>query len=174
MRNHPAAPRHPERVVFSSSDDLSYAQIATAWFTLLADPRKATALLGVPALPTRIDSDVLAAMLETGADLKAMRTRLITPEVLESADLVVTLGRTFERLLLGTHAPVYREHWLIDVASAYARHPQVPSRARSLRDLIRSRVAMLVFSEGWVRADISRENARVTRPRWHNEASPAF
>ena len=37
--------------------------------------------------------------------------------------------------------------------------------ARKLRDTLRARVAMLVFSEGWGRPEISREEARVTPAR---------
>jgi hypothetical protein len=76
-----------------------------------------------------------------------------------------------------------REHWTIfharakpstktssnaeKTASRHGRAPQPDALAdaRTLRDLLRARVAMLVFSEGWGRPEMSREDARVTRAR---------
>ncbi|MEP6652011.1 MAG: hypothetical protein ABJA82_01550 [Myxococcales bacterium] len=172
-----AASRKPETVLFASPDDVGCAQIATAWFFLLADPRKATAALGAPRLPVRLDPHLVAAMREVGGDLAAVQARLLTPALLARADLVITMGDSFDRLLLKSEPPLYREHWLIEVGvqvQQRAGYPHHQRRAHSLRDLIRSRVAMLVFTEGWARADIPRDEARVTRPRWHSEASPAF
>ncbi|MBC8132929.1 MAG: arsenate reductase ArsC [Deltaproteobacteria bacterium] len=161
----------PELVVFASPDDIGSAQMATAWFSLLSDPLKARAVLGGGRVPVRIAAHVAAAMRENGVDLRTVETRLLTPALLTSADLVVTMGGSFDRGLLDIPAPIHREHWLVE---AEAPQHDGRGRSRSLRDLIRSRVAMLVFTEGWERAGISRADARVTRPRWHNEAFAAF
>ncbi|MEO5769648.1 MAG: arsenate reductase ArsC [Polyangia bacterium] len=173
-----AASRKPETVLFASPDDIGCAQIATAWFSLLADPRKATATLAAPRLPVRLDRHVVAAMHEVGGDLAAVKARSLTPALLAGADLVITMGDSFDRLLLKSDPPLYREHWLVNVGVGVGDvgmgEVDDKSRARSLRDLIRSRVAMLVFTEGWVRAGIPRDEARVTRPRWHSEAYPSF
>jgi len=71
-----------------------------------------------------------------------------------------------------------REHWTIPRrktagaskarsvrARATAETQDALLEARALRDALRARVAMLVFSEGWGRPEISREDARVTRAR---------
>ena len=164
-------PGPPELVVFAGINDLGCAQMAAAWFPMLAEARKARAVLAVPRAPTPLPPYLAAAMSEVGIDLKMIRTDPLTSDLLESADLVVTMGETFERGFLGTSAALHREHWMV---AAEPANTDGPGRARSLRDLIRSRVAMLVFTEGWGRADITREAARVTRPRWHAEPFAAF
>ena len=159
--------RGVELVVFAGLEELAGAYMAAAWFGMLAAPEKARAVLGARRIPVRIPAQVASAMEESEVDLKAVVTRPLTAALLESADLIVTLGGTFERGFLATAAPLHREHWMVESEPASGHGPD---RARSLRDLIRSRVAMLVFTEGWGRTDISREAARVTRPRWHGEA----
>jgi arsenate reductase (thioredoxin) len=157
----------PQLVVFACTDDVGGSQIAAAWFSALSDPFRARAVLvGVHGIP-RIPPDVVVALKEMGHDPKGVYARSLTPELLAAADLVVTMGDTFDRGILGTIPPVRREHWLIPDPVGTASL----ARARSLRDLIRSRVAMLVFTEGWGRADISRELASVTRTRWSSHAS---
>ena len=153
--------------MFAGLEELGGAYLAAAWFGMLAAPEKARAVLGARRMPVRIPAQVASAMEESEVDMKAVVTRPLTAALLESADLIVTLGGTFERGFLATSAPLHREHWMVESEPASGHGP---GRARSLRDLIRSRVAMLVFTEGWGRTDISREAARVTRPRWHGEA----
>lgn len=162
----------PQLIVFAGSDDVGRAQIAVAWFGLLADPTKARAVFALPSArgTARILPDVLAALRESGLDLTAMRPREMTSDLVAAADLIVTMGGTFARRLMGGAAPFRREHWLVPSAGGAGDR----DRARSLRDLIRSRVAMLVFSEGWGRADISRETARVTRTRRTSETFAAL
>ena len=162
---------NPEVVVFAGIDAIGCAQMGAAWFQMLADPKKARAVLAGPRPSIRLQPEIAAAMSECGADMKTVQMQALTPEMLESADLVVTMGGTFERGVLVKGAPLHREHWMVEPEPA---NTDEPGRIRSLRDLIRSRVAMLVFTEGWGRADISREAARVTRPRWHSEAFAAF
>jgi arsenate reductase len=161
-----------QTIVFACSDDIGRAQIACAWFGLLADPRKARAVLALPSARggPRILPDVLAALRESGLELTTIRARELTSHLVASADLIVTMGGTFARRLLGGAAPFRREHWLVPSAGDAGDR----DRARSLRDLIRSRVAMLVFSEGWGRADLSRETARVTRTRRTSETFAAL
>jgi arsenate reductase (thioredoxin) len=151
----------PELVVFVCTDDSGAAHIGTAWFQMLADPRKARTVLASPRGIARISPEIVTALQETGGNLQTVHARTMTVELLASADLVVTMGRSFHRGSLGAATPDRREHWLIPNLDGVTEL----DRARSLRDVIRSRVAMLVFTEGWGRADISREAARVTRPR---------
>lgn len=159
----------PQLIVFPCTDDVGRAQIAVAWFGLLADPGKARAVLASARGTPRILPDVLAALRESGLDLAAMATRDLTSELLTAADLVVTMGGTFARHMLAGAAPSRREHWLVPSPGGTGDH----DRVRFLRDLIRSRVAMLVFSEGWGRVDISRETARVIRSRRTSEVFAA-
>jgi arsenate reductase len=157
----------PELIVFVSAGDSGAAQIGTAWFQMLADPRKARAVLASARGIARMSPDVVTALAETGGRLETVYARTLTGDLLGSADLVITMGRSFDRASLGPATPDRREHWLIPSLDGTTEL----DRARSLRDVIRSRVAMLVFTEGWGRADISRDAARVTRPR---RASDSF
>ncbi|MES1157619.1 MAG: hypothetical protein ABUL67_00840 [Haliangium ochraceum] len=155
----------PEFVLFACSDDLGRGHVAAAWFAVLADSRRARAVVASPRGFLRIPPEVVEALEESGASLKSFQVRKPSPDLVNAADLVVTMGETFDRDFLGPIAPNRREHWMVPRPTA---GPSV-DRARSLRDLIRSRVAMLVFTEGWGRTDISKETARVTLPRRHSE-----
>lgn len=172
MVRHSAKVYGPELVVFAASmDDVGSAYMATAWFALLADSKKARAVLARSRPVVRIPPHVSTAMRETGVSAETVETQPLTPDLLISADLIVTMGSSFDRGLLAIRAPLYREHWLVE---AEAAQRDGAGRTRSLRDLIRSRVAMLVFTEGWERPGISRQDARVTRSRWHGEALASF
>jgi protein-tyrosine-phosphatase len=106
-------------------------------------------------------SEAIAALRESECDASAVVVRKPSAALFASADLVVTIGTTYRRDLLTATPQHRREHWLIPGRlGADARE-----HAHLARDLIRSRVAMLVCIQGWGRADLSRDTARVTRPR---------
>ncbi len=160
----------PQLVVFPCTDDVGRAQVAVAWFRLLADPVKARAVLATDLAAPRILADLPAVLKEKGLLLTSIHARQMTDDLIAAADRVVTMGGTFSRRLLGGAPPRRREHWLIPSAGAAGDR----DLARDLCELIRSRVAMLVFSEGWGRANSSRESARVTRSHRANDFHAAF
>lgn len=169
----------PELVVFAGLDEWGCAAMAAAWFPMLADPRKARAVVAGGSMSRTLEAQVSAALRESGADLRAVQTVPLTAALLRNADLVVTMDESFARGLLMTRGheiqvPVHREHWMVapeSVAFTDTDVSDAQTQTRGLRDLVRSRVAMLVFTEGWSRADLSREMARVTRSRPHSAAT---
>lgn len=152
---------HRHSVVFTSGGDAADAWMATALFAMLADRGRAQAVLAASLPNARVLSEATAVLHESDVDAGAVVVRKPSVALFASADLVVTLGTTYRRELLKATPQHRREHWLIP--SSLGRDAQ--ERARLARDLIRSRVAMLVNIEGWGRADLSRDSARVTRPR---------
>jgi protein-tyrosine-phosphatase len=136
--------------------------MAALWFATLADPAKARAACGSSSATVRPEPEVATVVKEVGLAMTAVRPRALTRQLLASADLVVTIGRSADRSEVEIPGVTRRrEHWLIPELGGSDRM----DRAREVRDLLRSRIAMLVFMEGWGRLDISREAARVTRPR---------
>jgi arsenate reductase len=86
-----------------------------------------------------VHPEVVAAMLEVGIDLSAVKPRLLTPELARDADLLVTMG-------CGGECPVVpglrRDDWPLTDPKGLP-----PERVRAIRDEIRARVAALVAAE---------------------------
>jgi protein-tyrosine-phosphatase len=80
-------------VVFVSLTGGGRAQIGAALLARRAGPRVSVHSAGSQAL-TEIDPNVRAAMEEVGIDLRQAFTKPLTPEVLDGADIVVTMGRS--------------------------------------------------------------------------------
>ena len=142
----------PRLVLFVGTPSSSPAPVAALWFGALAAAGKATTVLACQGdAPVQWSPELLAALTENGLDPRRLAARMATPELLAAADLVVTLSssRRHTKLAAGTRR---REHWTI-----------TESDARKLRDTLRARVAMLVFSEGWGRPeDLARSRAADT------------
>jgi len=181
----------PRLVLFVGTPADGYAAVAALWFAALAAESKATVVLACADDAPPLASEMAMALAENGIDTRRVIPRTLTPELLAAGDLVVTLssGRQARAKLPPTTRR--REHWTIsDPAQASARARAQADRklagagkpasartrattlkrdalqdARALRDALRARVAMLVFSEGWGRPEISREDARVTRAK---------
>jgi protein-tyrosine-phosphatase len=137
---------------------------------MLADSERARPVLAAGMRHAQIGNDAIAAVREAGCAPSDVVMREASASLFASADLVVTMGSSYRRELLATTPPHRREHWLIpEVLGA-----DTLERTRLARDLIRSRVAMLVFMEGWGRTDLSREAARATRPRRTEEMQAAL
>jgi len=152
---------HRHTIVFTSGADAADGWMATALFAMLADRERAQPVLAADVANTRLLSEAVAALRESECDASAVVVRKPSVALFATADLVVTIGTTYRRDLLAATPQHRREHWLIPGPLG----ADMSDRARVSRDLIRSRVAMLVCIEGWGRADLSRDTARVTLPR---------
>jgi protein-tyrosine-phosphatase len=182
---HVAELHRPRLVLFVGTPASSQAAVAALWFGALAAESKATIVLACADGAPPLSPEMVVALAESGLDARRLIARTLTPELLAAADLVVTLssGRQARPKLPQTTRR--REHWTVPAdrsrsrrkprAGTEAGKPARRSRAalsqaalaaaRGLRDTLRARVAMLVFSEGWGRPEISREDARVTRAK---------
>jgi arsenate reductase len=130
-------------VVFACATDAGRAQMAAAFFNLLADPTRATALSAGVEPAERVHPEVVAAMKEVGVDLSAARPTLLTTELMRGASLLVTMG-------CGDDCPyvlgLRTEDWPMGDPG---RQPL--ERVREMRDDVGLMVAQLVSTCGWVR-----------------------
>lgn len=110
--------------------------MAAAFFNAAADPSRARAVSAGTQPAGRVHPEVLAAMREAGVDLSSARPRLLTPDLLASASLLVTMG-------CGDACPFVPglrvEDWELDDPGG-----EPPERVREIRDEIRARVERLV------------------------------
>lgn len=184
MKNDKNEVDRPRLVLFVGTPTASYAPVAALWFGALAADSKAKIVLAYAdnAL-AMLSPEMVVALSENGLDPRRLIARSLTPELLDAADLVVTLSSGRQSRMKVAATARRREHWTIPDTTAKpspkagkagkagktaaARAPKRDglADARALRDALRARVAMLVFSEGWGRREISREDARVTRVR---------
>lgn len=131
-------------VLFACVHNAGRSQMARAWFDLLADPARATAVSAGTAPGERVHPEVLEAMREVGVDLAGVAPRKLTDALASQAVLLVTMG-------CGEQCPVVpglaREDWPFDDPKG-----QPIERVRTIRDAIRERVQALIDREGWGRA----------------------
>src|ERR1700749_4443876 len=80
-----------ERVLFVCTHNAGRSQIAQALFERAADGRYRVAAAGT-APADRVHPEVIEVMRELGIDLADRRPRLLTRELAEHADVVVTMG----------------------------------------------------------------------------------
>lgn len=129
--------------MFACAHDAGRAQMAAAFFNLLADPVRATAFSAGVDPAERVHPEVVAAMKEVGVDLSGARPRLLTAEMMRGASLVVTMG-------CGEDCPyvlgLRMEEWPIADPDG-----QPLERVREMRDDVGLMVAHLVSTRRWVR-----------------------
>jgi len=150
----------PERIVFVGP--APFAPMAALCFKALALPTRATVVFATRGAKPRASAVLTDMMREVGGIEWRPLLRELDVNLIEAADLVVTIGhagRPRGPRLPG--APWRHEHW-----SLAPRTSDTPAaaQARQLRDSLRARVAMLIFMEGWGRPEISRETERRARP----------
>jgi arsenate reductase len=136
-------PTSADTVVFACAHDSGRAQMAAAFFNLLADPARASAFSAGVEPAERLHPEVVAAMKEVGVDLSAARPTLLTAEMMRGASLVVTMGCGEEcPYVLGLRM----EDWPIGDPVG-----QPLERVRQMRDDLGLMVAHLVSIRRWVR-----------------------
>jgi len=112
--------------------------MAAAFFNPLADPSKAQAVSAGTQPADRVHPEVAEAMREVGIDLSGAKPQRLTPELVQGADLLITMG-------CGDECPyvpeLIRDDWpLPDPKGKDA------NAVRKIRDDIRARVSTLVES----------------------------
>ena len=128
-------------VLFACIQNAGRSQIAAAFFEQMANPALARALSAGTRPAARVHPEVVETMREVGIDLAGAQPALLTPELAEGAQWLVTLGCGDECPLV---PGVRREDWpLADPAG------QSAERVREIRDEIRERVWKLIAREGW-------------------------
>ena len=167
MRGRPSC---GERVLFACATDAGRAQMAAAFFNLLADPTRATAFSAGVEPAERVHPEVVAAMKEVGVDLSAARPTLLTTELMRGASLLVTMG-------CGDDCPyvlgLRTEDWPMGDPGG-----QPLERVREMRDDVGLMVAQLVSTCGWVRrpqssprVSLRADGRRGPPPGWRRDGS---
>lgn len=128
-------------VIFACVHNAGRSQMAAAWFNALADRNRARALSAGTEPAARVHPEVEAAMREVGIELAGIQPRLLTPELVADASLLVTMG-------CGETCPVVpgltREDWPLEDPKG-----KPIERVRAIRDDVRARVTTLLAREGW-------------------------
>jgi len=132
-----------EQVVFACMDNGGGSQMAAAFFNLMADPGRATALSAGTRPGDRVPVEVITAMKEVGVDLSRHRPRLLTGDLVHRASLLVTMGTGVEcPYVVGLPT----KSWSLDDPAG-----QPLSEVRAIRDAVGRLVAQLVSARGWAR-----------------------
>lgn len=133
-----------EIVIFVCVHNAGRSQMSAAFFNLLADPAKASAISAGTAPGERVHPEVIAAMREVGVDLSDRKPQQLTPDLAKGAAWLVTMG-------CGDECPyvpgLKRDDWPLPDPKG-----QPVERVQAIRDEIRELVARFVDERGWRRA----------------------
>lgn len=127
-----------KKVVFACVHNAGRSQMAAAFFNQLADPKDAQAVSAGTQPAEQLHPVVVEAMLEAGIDLRQARPQRLTTELVQGAQLLITMG-------CGDQCPyvpgMQREDWPL-------RDPKgLPiEEVRTIRDEVRERVQQLLRS----------------------------
>ena len=124
-----------KKVLFVCVHNAGRSQIAEVFFNKLA-AGKATAFSAGMSAASSINPKVMKVMQEIGIDLSRQKPKQLTPELVEEADLVVSMGCGMENICPA--AFVETEDWDLEDPS---EKPQ--EKAREIRDQIKARVTEL-------------------------------
>lgn len=131
----------PARVIFACIHNAGRSQMAAAYFNLLANPAKASAISAGTEPGPRAHPEVVAAMGELGVDLSQAKPQKLTDEMARGADLLVTMG-------CGEQCPavtgIRRDDWPLEDPKG-----KPIERVREIRDEVRGRIERLLEKEGW-------------------------
>jgi arsenate reductase len=136
----------PQKILFLCTANSARSQMAEGFARALAGDRWEVHSAGTA--PAGLNPMAVKAMAEVGIDISGHTSKGLDPEVLKSADMVVTLcGDAAESCPL-TPPEVRRMHWpLPDPARATGTGEEIMAAFRSVRDDIKKRVRTLLEDE---------------------------
>ena len=131
------------KILFLCTGNSCRSQMAEGWANHLGRDRVEAMSAGIEAHGK--NPRAIAVMREAGVDISRQESTRVTPEMLASADLVVTVcGHADE------HCPVLppgvrKKHWpLEDPAKATGTEDEIMKKFRATRDEVRRRVDDLI------------------------------
>jgi arsenate reductase (thioredoxin) len=135
--------KHKVKVLFLCTGNSCRSQMAEGWANHLGSEWLEATSAGIEAHGK--NPRAIAVMREAGVDISRQESTRVTPEMLEQADLVVTVcGHADE------HCPVLppgvqKKHWpLEDPAKASGTEEQIMAKFRATRDEVKNRVERLI------------------------------
>ncbi len=146
------------RILFLCTGNSCRSQMAEGWANHLGGEWLEATSAGIEAHGK--NPRAIAVMREAGVDISYQESTCVTPEMLASADLVVTVcGHADE------HCPVLppgvqKKHWpLEDPARASGTEEQIMTKFRATRDEIRHRVEGMIGGLKMMARSDSKEQA---------------
>jgi protein-tyrosine-phosphatase len=125
-----------KKVLFVCVHNAGRSQIAEAFFNYYASG-KATAISAGTQPASHVDRTVMEAMKELGIDISSNRSKLLTPEMIEDVDKIVTLGCGVEGVCPATFVP--SEDWHLEDPEG-----KPIEKVREIRDEIEAKVKTLI------------------------------
>jgi len=123
-------------VLFVCVHNSGRSQMAEAFFNRLAGKKGVASSAGTqPA--AQINPTVVRVMSEAGVDISRNKPKMLTPEMMENAERVITMGCSAEKVCPAVFVPM--EDWQIDDPES-----KPVEKVREIRDTIRNKVAELV------------------------------
>ena len=128
-------------VLFACVHNAGRSQMAAAWLAAMADPEKVNVLSAGTRPGTGVHPEVVEVMREVGIDLAGVTPQLLTNELAQQAQLLVTLG-------CGEECPfvpgLERLDWPVPDPKG-----QPIDEVRRIRDVLKTEVEALVAARGW-------------------------
>ncbi len=134
-------------VIFACVHSAGRSQMAAALFNALADQARVRGIAAGTQPGPHVHPEVVTVMREVGIDLSAARPRLLTPELAQTAALLVTMG-------CGETCPVVPGLRRLDWQLADPKG-QPLAVVRQIRDDVAARVSELVHANAWASPDYS-------------------
>lgn len=125
-----------KNVLFVCVHNSGRSQMAEAFFNHLAGG-KADALSAGTHPASHANPIVVEAMRELGIDISRQRPKLLTAEMLDNADRIITMGCGVEKACPAAFVPV--EDWQLEDPEG-----QSMEKVRAIRDEIRDKVMGLI------------------------------
>jgi arsenate reductase (thioredoxin) len=123
-----------KRFLFICNHNAGRSQMAEAFFNRMADGR-ASAISAGSQPASEVNSLVIAAMREAGIDISRNIPRLLTGEMLENVNLVISMG--CEAACPVTEVP--SKDWSLEDPEGKSLE-----EVRAIRDAVKAKVAVLV------------------------------
>ncbi|MBI3131799.1 MAG: arsenate reductase ArsC [Acidobacteria bacterium] len=129
-------------VIFACVHNAGRSQMAAAYFNALVKDGRVRAISAGTEPGTQVHPEVLEAMKEIGIDLSNAKPQLLTQELAEGAETLITMG-------CGDKCPVVpglkRGDWPLEDPKG-----KPVERVREIRNEVRDRVQALLQDRGWV------------------------
>jgi len=118
--------------------------MAEAFFNKMAKGQAAAISAGTQPT-TQVNSTVITAMREVNIDISTQEPKLLTVEMLESADRVITMGCSVQEACPASFVPT--EDWKLEDPEG-----KPIEKVREIRDEIKARVGVLIqaMDYGWL------------------------
>jgi protein-tyrosine-phosphatase len=125
-----------KRVIFVCVHNSGRSQMAEAFFNHLAGNKTTASSAGTQPV-SEINFTVVKVMREMGLDISAKKPKLLTLEIMEKADCVITMGCGVEDTCPAAIVPM--EDWQLE-------DPEGKSidEVREIRDIIKNKVETLI------------------------------